>query len=113
VTDLNWQIAGTGDFDRDGNVDILWRYNGAGGRNRVWFMNGTSIRSGADILAVSDLNWQIGGVADYSGDGNVDIVWRYMGATGYIYIWNLNGIAWANTEKLTPVPDLNWKIVSK
>ena len=113
VPDLNWQVGGTGDFDKDGNVDILWRYNGAGGRNRVWYMNGIAIRSGADLLAVSDLNWQVGGVADYSGDGNVDVIWRYNGTGGYVYIWNLNGIAWTKTEKLTAVPDLYWRIVSR
>ena len=113
VSDLNWQVGGTGDFDKDGNVDILWRYNGTGGRDRVWYMNGITVRSGADLIAVSDLNWQIAGVADYSGDGNVDVAWRYVGTAGYVYLWDLNGITWTQTEKLTPVPDLNWKIVSR
>ncbi|HRY65759.1 MAG TPA: FG-GAP-like repeat-containing protein [Candidatus Aminicenantes bacterium] len=113
VPDLNWQVGGTGDFNKDGSVDILWRYNGTGGRNRVWYMNGVSIIGGADLLAVSDLNWQIGGVADYSGDGNVDVVWRYAGAAGYVYVWDLNGIAWTQTEKLAAATDQNWKIVSR
>ena len=113
VPDLNWQVGGTGDFNKDGSVDILWRYNGTGGRNRVWYMNGVSIIGGADLLAVSDLNWQIGGVADYSGDGNVDVVWRYAGAAGYVYVWDLNGIAWTQTEKLAVVTDQNWRIVSR
>ena len=113
VPDLNWQVGGTGDFDKDGNVDILWRYNGAGGRNRVWYMNGIAIRSGADLLAVSDLNWQIGGVADYSGDGNVDVIWRYNGSGGSVYVWRLSGSAFLGTDRLTAVTDLNWKIVSR
>ncbi|HOW86788.1 MAG TPA: carboxypeptidase regulatory-like domain-containing protein [Candidatus Aminicenantes bacterium] len=113
VPDLSWQIVGTGDFDKDGNVDILWRYNGTGGRDRVWYMNGIAIRSGADLIAVSDLNWQIAGVADYSGDGNVDVIWRYAGTGGYVYLWDLNGVTWTQTEKLWPVTDQNWKIVSR
>jgi hypothetical protein len=113
VPDLNWQVGGTGDFDKDGNVDILWRYNGAGGRNRIWYMNGIAIRSGADLLAVSDLNWQIGGVADYSGDGNVDVIWRYNGSGGSVYVWRLSGSAFLGTDRLTAVTDLNWKIVSR
>jgi len=35
VTDTAWQIAGVGDFNNDDNIDVLWRYNGTGGRVRV------------------------------------------------------------------------------
>ena len=31
VADTNWRIAGTGDFNGDGDTDILWRYYGTGG----------------------------------------------------------------------------------
>ena len=30
ITDTAWEIAGTGDFNKDGNTDILWRYYGTG-----------------------------------------------------------------------------------
>jgi hypothetical protein len=63
VSDLGWKIAGTGDFDKDGYVDILWRYYGTGtyqGWNSVWFMNGDSSIKGCQILdAVPDTNWVI------------------------------------------------------
>ena len=45
VLDLNWQIAGAGDFDGDANVDILWRNQGDGtyqGLNVIWYMTGTT-----------------------------------------------------------------------
>ena len=29
------------DFNRDGQEDILWRYFGAGGHNRAWFLGDT------------------------------------------------------------------------
>ena len=34
-----WQVAGTGDFDGDGNADILWQ--NADGTPAIWLMNGT------------------------------------------------------------------------
>jgi hypothetical protein len=60
VTDTNWQIVGTGDFNNDGKVDILWR-NKSTGRNVVWLMNGTTYSSYAELMQVADTNWEIVG----------------------------------------------------
>ena len=37
-----WSIAATGDFDGDGDGDILWR--DTGGNLAIWLMNGTAVR---------------------------------------------------------------------
>jgi len=59
VSDLNWKIAGTGDFDQDGRSDILWRH-ATTGQNAIWFMNGTTVKAGSALIAtVGDLNWKI------------------------------------------------------
>ncbi len=55
VTDLNWQIVGTGDFNNDTFVDILWRYNGPGGYNLIWYMNGMNATGLADAVAHAGL----------------------------------------------------------
>ena len=49
---LDWDIAGTGDFNNDGYADILWR-NHTTGDVAIWLMNGTSISSGAIVANVS------------------------------------------------------------
>jgi hypothetical protein len=59
ATELNWQIVGTGDFNGDGWPDILWRYNGSGGANAVWYMKGATYLGSAALTAVTDLNWKI------------------------------------------------------
>jgi hypothetical protein len=59
VSDLTWQVAGTGDFNNDGHVDILWRYNGAGGYNDVWYMNGVTWIGEGVLPSESNLNWRI------------------------------------------------------
>ena len=35
LADLNWKVAGTGDFDGDGKSDICWR-NTSTGQNYIW-----------------------------------------------------------------------------
>ena len=59
VADSTWQIVGTGDYDNDGDADILWRFNGAGGYNVIWYMNGVSWSASAELIPAPDLTWKI------------------------------------------------------
>ena len=113
VSDQTWQIVGTGDFNKDGKVDMLWRYTGPSGYNVVWHMDNATWTGSAELIPVGDTAWQIAGTGDYNNDGNVDILWRYNGSGGYNVIWYLNGVNWSSSAELIPVPDLNWRIVSR
>jgi hypothetical protein len=110
VTDLSWQIVGTGDFNRDGWPDILWRYNGSGGKDLVWFMQHVTREGTASLGAVTDLNWQIGGAGDFNGDGWPDILWRDYGSGGKNVVWYMQGATRTGTATLPAVTDLNWRI---
>jgi len=112
MTDLNWKIAGVGDFNKDGKGDILWR-NSATGQNAIWMMNGTAIAAGTGYVAsITDLNWKIAGTGDTNGDGKADIIWRNS-ATGQNAVWVMNGTAIAaGTGYIATVPDLNWQIAA-
>ena len=113
VTDLNWQLVGTGDFNNDTSVDILWRYNGPGGSNVVWYMDGTYVSGIGVMPEVTDLNWQIVGIGDFNNDTFVDILWRHNGAGGDNVIWYMNVMDPTGLAVLSPMPDLNWKIVNR
>jgi hypothetical protein len=102
MADLNWNIAGVGDFDGDGKADILWR-NSASGENYLYPMDGATVKPTEGFLrTVPDLNWQVGAVGDYDGDGKADILWRNS-ATGDSYL-SLS----ATNPVLPPLPLVLW-----
>ena len=108
VPDLGWQVVGTGDFDNDTHIDILWRHSG--GANLIWYMNGTKVIGAAELVGVSDPTWQIAGTGDFNKDGHVDVLWRYNGSGGYNVVWYLNGKDISGRADLIPVADLSWRI---
>jgi len=105
VSDVNWGIAGIGDFDGDGKSDILW-HNSATGENLLWLMNGAAIASAVSSNAMTDLNWGIAGTGDFDGDGKADILWRNR-ATGEDAIWFMNGATLSSSPAIGTMADLN------
>src|SRR5204863_2812760 len=88
-TDLTKRITGTGQFNRTGKTDILWR--GADGNNSIWLMGG---KNGAEWIAtvpftrVADTNWGIAGTGGYASamligasvtdsPPSITLTWRY------------------------------------
>jgi hypothetical protein len=47
VADTNWKIVGVGDYNRDGNPDLIWRDTTPGGAGwiGIWLMDGTTLLS--------------------------------------------------------------------
>jgi ELWxxDGT repeat protein len=111
VPDTNWQIQATADFTGDGRPDIVWR-NQANGTQVIWQMNGTIAVATIPLdPVVSDINWRIVAAADFTGDGQNDIVWRNQ-VTGEQVFWQMNGTTPIATLPIVgpAVPDTNWKI---
>jgi hypothetical protein len=84
------------DFNGDGLMDVLWRYNGTGSTIYGWV---TDASNPADLTYSGDyifngttqLNgWEIVGFADFTGDGLSDILWRYPGHGMYIWKTSYN-----------------------
>lgn len=97
-----------GDFDRDGNVDLLWR-DYSTGRNVVWFMNGATVTASIDLIPVADTNWRIQGTSDFNGDGCTDILWRHYG-TGSNGVWLMHGSTLLSAITIgSPIPT-NWRV---
>ncbi len=109
VADLNWTVAGTGDFDGDGRADILGR-NASTGQNYVYLMNGTAILTEGYLRTVADQSWQVAGIGDFDGDGKDDILWRNA-VTGENYLYPMDGLAIMPSEGyLRTVADQSWQV---
>jgi hypothetical protein len=91
----SYSTLGAGDFNHDGNSDIVLQ-NNASGKMEIWYMgNGNIIGdySYGNLSAYAML-----GSGDFNGDGNSDIVWRNK-FSGQAEIWafNSNGAIVADT----------------
>lgn len=112
--DLNWQIAGSDDFNADLKNDLVF-WNIATGQVEFWLMNGVT-RTGAPVpisgAPALDLNWKLSSTADFNHDGKPDILWRNT-LTQKIAIWTMNGTTVTGT--IVPSPDQavdpNWVVV--
>jgi 6-phosphogluconolactonase (cycloisomerase 2 family) len=88
-------IAGTGDFDADGDADILWRHDQGG--VVIWEMQGGDLLATHSLPQVSTA-FQIRGTGDFDGDGDADILWRHSG--GQNVIWEIEDGAFVANHNL-------------
>jgi hypothetical protein len=87
-----FQIEGIGDFNGDGNSDLLLAHpNGA---QRIWEMSGNTVTHNLVLNKLPPL-WHVGGVADFNHDGITDELVQNS-LTGSVNIWELNGASSGN-----------------
>ncbi len=110
-----WQLKGTGDFNRDGHIDLLW-YQSSSGNLVTWYLNGTTVQGDAllswNVPGFS--GWDIKGTGDFNRDGHVDVLW-YQSTSGNSSVWYLNGTTVLGDSYLSwNVPGYSgWEIVSR
>jgi ELWxxDGT repeat protein len=117
--DASWSVAGIGDFNGDGNSDILWR--NTNGSLVEWQMNGASITSSAPITLdgtplTPNATWHVVEIGDFNGDGQSDILWR--NDNGAVAEWLLNGTTVVssvipNVGGTAATPDATWSTQAK
>jgi hypothetical protein len=83
----NFAVRGVGDFDGDGNVDILWQDTNTGILS-MWFTNGTAAPS-SSVVGGLGTTWRVAQVGDYNGDGHSDIL--LLDTSGNLAVWLMSG----------------------
>ncbi len=111
----NWKLSATGDFNRDGWPDLLWR-NTTTQKLVVWALVGAT-KIGNVIPSPDqavDANWEVEAALDFNRDGNRDLLW-YNSTSGRIVTWNLDHLMVRSDGNFTnpmAAGDNNWQVVA-
>ena len=99
----NWDIVTTGDFNKDGVADIVWRNNSTA-KWRIWQMQ-NGIRAAQNDLADFDVShaWQVIGAGDTDSDTDDDIILSSPD-TGYVMIWEMENYEIVNVHSVGANP---------
>ncbi|NJN30805.1 MAG: hypothetical protein HC824_10580 [Synechococcales cyanobacterium RM1_1_8] len=123
IPDAPWTMAGTADFDHDGNLDLIGR-NRETSATQIWLLDNNQQLKGEVEVAPNNRpgqEWQIAGIDDFNGDDQADILWRHQ-TSGQLVQWYLGGaqggefIGGAIVNNLVDIgtngvyPDLGWQI---
>lgn len=103
-----WAVNGVGDFNGDGNVDLVWR-NRTAAVSFVWFMDGVSLLSSTVVTPDPGANWYIAGTGDFNRDGQTDLLWRDDISSGAVYLWLMDGTTVTSTIALPSVQGADWQ----
>jgi len=98
--------AYAGDFNADGQADILWR-NPATGRLAFWLSTGTLLGGEWVELGLVATDWAIVGTADFDADGRADILWR--DSEGLLVVWFMDGAKYRGWGRIGLI-GLEWRI---
>lgn len=89
------RVLGTGDFDGDGDSDVLVS-SSSGQVHRVLMEDGSGVRD----KPVSWIGIAFAGTGDFDGDGTDDVLWRFPDGRLHIWFSGMNGrwawVSWGN-----------------
>jgi hypothetical protein len=110
--DEDWKVTGTGDFNSDGKVDLIFQHED--GTLAVWMMDGVELASAAFVNPnhPGDKDWRVVGTGDIDGDGKTDLLFQHE--DGSLAYWSLDGLKLTKAGLLNPYHprDKHWRVAS-
>jgi hypothetical protein len=100
-TGTDWDVVGTGDFNRDGEADYLWSQASTGRVHMSMFIRG-NYHAPREMRGAPRTSLVVAGVADMNGDFTPDMIWRDI-SNGEQGIWLLTP---AGTPRFSPLPNV-------
>lgn len=112
--DPGWKAVATGDFNKDGEVDVLFQHTD--GSLAVWHMRGANLISSTPFnpSGPADPSSRVVGTGDFNRDGDIDVL--FQNDTGILSIWYMGGVGGTSLflNSLT-VPessrDRDWRVI--
>ncbi len=74
-------------------------------------MDGVKYRSYTYLPPLTDLTWRLAALADFNGDGMVDILWRNT-RSGRNLVWHLRTVTFIDSLELPTLADTSWVVGS-
>src|SRR5262249_27206479 len=77
----SWAPIATGDFNYDGQRDLLW-FNAQTGVVSAWLLNGSTVTNRQDLdwhcdaASTCSRDWRPVGTGDFNHDGHIDLLWH-------------------------------------
>ena len=104
-----WKAIGTGDFNGDGDADVLFQ-NASTGQVSIWEMDGNKLVGGGPVSPNPGLAWKAIGTGDFNDDGHSDILFQNT-TSGQVSIWEMNGNRLIGGGPVSPNPGLSWHAI--
>ena len=111
LTGPEWNVIGTGDFNGDGRVDVLWQHDNGTVRDWLGQADGSFTGNIDKVNINTGTDWHAVGTGDFNGDGRDDILWQNANGTVRDWLGQADGSFAGNIGKVNILTGPEWHVI--